>query len=188
MQNVQIFTFLLACEFVLQENSPGRYSCKRNWREYGDSLFPTAKSLCIENKIFYHVVLLVKGFGILLPLLAAHSRKSLTQNKNEFSLVSDSPRTVYHAICSYPRWLTLLLLEFPTLDARMLSCQANSCWAAVACRWRYHLDYHVIVTSKLWQLSSCYMSSWTFLNKGQEPQRGVWGRQVDMGSTVFISW
>lgn len=38
--------------------------------------------------MFYDAVLLVKDFGILLPLLAAHSKESLRQNKNnnEFSL------------------------------------------------------------------------------------------------------
>lgn len=99
MQNMQISTFLLACEFVLQEKSLGRHSCKRNGREYGDSLFPTAKSLYIEDKIFYYVVLLVKGFGILLPLLAAHRKESLRQNKNkknnEFSLGSNACMTAY---------------------------------------------------------------------------------------------
>lgn len=121
MQNMQIFTFLLARESVLQGNSPGRPSCKRNWREYGDSLFPTAKSLCVEDKIFYYVVLLIKGFGILLPLLAAHSRESLRQNKNnnEFSLGSNSPRTAHPVgiVCSCPKWSTWLLLD-PTLDAK----------------------------------------------------------------------
>lgn len=113
------FTFLLACEFVLQENSPGRPSCKRNWKECGDSLFPTAKSLCIEEKIFHHVVLLIKGFAIQLPLSAAHNRESLRQNKNnnEFSLDSNSPRTAPPGVCSCPKWSTLLFLD-PILDAK----------------------------------------------------------------------
>lgn len=73
----------LSCRKIYWEDTAAK-----NWREYGDSLFPTAKSLCIEDKMFYHAVLLVKDFGILLPLLAAHSKESLRQNKNnnEFSL------------------------------------------------------------------------------------------------------
>lgn len=46
----------------------------------------------MEGKIFHHVVLRVKGFGTLLPCLAAQSKESLRQSKknNEFSVGSDS--------------------------------------------------------------------------------------------------
>lgn len=184
---MQIFTFLLPCEFVLQEKSPGRRSCKRNWREYGDSLFLTAKSLCVENKIFYHVVLLVKGFGFLLPRLAAHSKESLRQNKKmyEFSLVFNSPRTAYPGVCSYPKWSTLLLLEFPTLDAegaqlsgkQLLSCCGLQMEISFRLPW-YHGQRTVAAVT--WAAEH-------FLMKDKN-LREVWGGQVSVGSRVFIPW
>lgn len=63
-----------------------------------------------------------------------------------------------------------LLLEFPILAVKCSAVRWTAAELPKLTDGTYHIDYHITVTSNLWQLNSCYMSSWVCPKEGQEPE------------------
>lgn len=78
------------------------------------TLFPTAKSLWIGDRVFHLIVLVVKDLVIQLPCLLAWNEGSLRQGKkiSEFSVGFDVPRIAYHGMCYCPKLSTLPFFLF----------------------------------------------------------------------------